>query len=514
VSRELVKAVGEIAQHFSRASYWVKTPTGPRHVKETPANYPHLERHCNSGPGIGLAPIAPGESTTRVANLDLDSHKGEVSWEEMIGVAKRVSAALARRGIEPIPFRSYGGKGIHLIMLWEEPQDAYSVRSMLSEVLAECGLKNGTKGVKHCEVEIFPKQDAVPIDGWGSMWILPLTGESVPLDRITWELQGCEVAEATDWPRSKPVPKLERPEPVQQHIGEISTDSAELRAQLQAIPNDAENSLDYDTWRNIVFAVHHATGGSDEGLSIVHEFSARSPKYDPEFLDERVWQYAKSERGGKVITARTIAAMARDNGWREDVLKDFEELPPEQETGSAGLGSAPDPTLDGPVPAGNRFRVLSEEEFAAQRASEWIVKNILPRAGLVLLIGQSTAGKSFIALDLAGSIARGEPWRGHKVKSGRVAIIAAEGAGGFRKRLAAYSQYHGIESTGIGVLPYTPDFLNKVDVKEVVLALKAFGRVDVIVIDTLAQVTPGGNENSSEDMGAALANCKAHRPLD
>jgi hypothetical protein len=36
--------------------------------------------------------------------------------------------------------------------------------------------------------------------------------------------------------------------------------------------------------------------------------------------------------------------------------------------------------------------------------------------------------------------------------------------------------------------------------------------VDVVVIDTFAQVTPGANENAAEDMGRALANCKAlHR---
>lgn len=34
------------------------------------------------------------------------------------------------------------------------------------------------------------------------------------------------------------------------------------------------------------------------------------------------------------------------------------------------------------------------------------------------------------------------------------------------------------------------------------------GKVDVVVIDTLAAVTPGGNENSSETMGLALKHCK------
>jgi hypothetical protein len=36
---------------------------------------------------------------------------------------------------------------------------------------------------------------------------------------------------------------------------------------------------------------------------------------------------------------------------------------------------------------------------------------------------------------------------------------------------------------------------------------KAIGRADLIVIDTLAQVTPGANENASEDLGKALDQC-------
>jgi hypothetical protein len=36
--------------------------------------------------------------------------------------------------------------------------------------------------------------------------------------------------------------------------------------------------------------------------------------------------------------------------------------------------------------------------------------------------------------------------------------------------------------------------------------------IDVLVVDTFAQVTPGANENAGEDVGRALANCRAlHR---
>ena len=507
--QHLIDAVERIASYFWTGVHWEKTAGGMRMVRE-PLKPQHLERHINGG-SVGLAPIVPGTSTTRVLVLDLDSHKGELGWDQMREVGGGITRLLRNRGMRPFAVRSSGGRGLHIYLVWRDEQDAYSVREFARQILEARGLAAGTGGVKIGQVEIFPKSDSVELDGFGNMVILALAGESAPLDPQTLEVVSFESVEASDWPESPPVPKLERPEPVQQHIGEISADLAELREQLQAIPNDGE-SLDYDAWRNVVFAIHHASQGSAEGHALAHEFSARSPKYDPEFLDERVWPYVKSERGGKVITARTIAALARENGWQESVIGDFEELPPEQETGGAVSGSAPDSTLDGPAPAGNRFRVLSENEFTSRPAPQWIIKGVLPRAELVLIIGQSTAGKSFVALDLAGAIAQGKEWRGLRVKKGRVVYVAAEGAGGFRNRLVAYKRHHEIEDTGIGVVPDSPNLLQKADTEQLLAAVRADSDPDVIIVDTLACVAPGGNENSAEDMGRVLAHCKAlHR---
>jgi hypothetical protein len=144
----------------------------------TPAR---LAKHLNGGPARGVCPIKAGESTTRVAVLDLDSHGGETSWPDMCRVAAGIVDALALVGLYAQPFRSTGGRGLHLYMLWDTPQDARSVRLLLADVLAGCGLKPGVRGVGAGEVEIFPKQDSVPADGFGSQFILPLAGKSVPL---------------------------------------------------------------------------------------------------------------------------------------------------------------------------------------------------------------------------------------------------------------------------------------------------------------------------------------------
>lgn len=298
----------------------VKDKTGRQAWTREPLTGPRLEKHLN-GAGIyrGVCPIKAGESTTMVALLDLDSHKGEVPWDRMVEVAQQVCFALEMYGLEPIPWRSSGGRGIHLYMLWDEPQDAYSVRRLLTDILAQMGYRNGAGGVGKGQIEVFPKQDSVPADGFGNQFVLPLAGLSVPL--IDWEPADREAAVGLPWPASAPVAVLERPERAEVAHEPGSADTARLRAALAAIPNTGEHELDYDEWRNIIFAIHHATEGSDEGLAIAHEFSAKAGKYDPDFLDERVWPYIRDRDGG--VTELSIYLRAREHGFEAVTADDF-----------------------------------------------------------------------------------------------------------------------------------------------------------------------------------------------
>jgi len=125
-----------------------------------------------------------------------------------------------------------------------------------------------------------------------------------------------------------------------------------LRSALAAIPNEGAAALGYDDWRNVVFALHDATGGSDEGLQLAHEFSARAAaKYAPEFLDLRVWPYIRSRPGG--VTAGTILAQATAHGWSDpSALDDFAVV---MHTGAApDAGGDAAAGADAPLPAFER----------------------------------------------------------------------------------------------------------------------------------------------------------------
>jgi hypothetical protein len=163
-----------------------------------------------------------------------------------------------------------------------------------------------------------------------------------------------------------------------------------------------------------------------------------------------------------------------------------------------------------PASPKHRFEVVPASTFAGGKPPSWIVKGVLPEAELIVLFGESGSGKSFMALDLAASIARGIAWRGHKVKQGRQVYIAAEGAGGFRNRLKAYAAAHELDlsTLDLGVIKAAPNFMVKDDALDVCKAVIAGGPVSVVWVDTFAQVMPGANENAGEDVGKALQHCK------
>jgi hypothetical protein len=147
-----------------------------------PLTTERMAAHCNGGPARGVCPIKAGQSVTMVGLLDFDSHGGAVDWPAMSAAVVRVVDALEMGwDMCPVLFRSSGGRGVHLYLMWDEVQDAYSVREFLRGVLESVGLRSGTRGVGVGEVEVFPKQDSVAADGFGNQFILPLAGVSVPL---------------------------------------------------------------------------------------------------------------------------------------------------------------------------------------------------------------------------------------------------------------------------------------------------------------------------------------------
>jgi hypothetical protein len=264
-----------------------------------------------------------------------------------------------------------------------------------------------------------------------------------------------------------------------------------IQQALQALPAD----LDYDTWVKVGMAVHAETAG--KGFDLWEAWSARSPKHSSRGYDLERWK-SFGKYTGPSVTGGFLVHLANQHGAGIHLggpasALEFDALVAEGENAEA-----------------LRFQFLPPHEFAGSAGGGWIVKGVLPAAGLAVIFGASGSGKSFFALDMAFAIARGEAWRGRRVVQGRVAYICAEGAEGFRKRLSAYAQHHRVDLSTVpmGILPTAPDFMAAQDAADVVAAIRASGGASVVIVDTFAQVTPGANENAGEDVGKALGHCR------
>ncbi len=258
--------------------------------------------------------------------------------------------------------------------------------------------------------------------------------------------------------------------------------------------------MPYSDWLAVGMALHHETSG--EGIHWWDQWSAAGSKYPGEEVLQKHWEsFGRSE--DKPITFKTLAHMANQNGARISLnaisYEQFEDLSSESDKSS----------LQAEQPK-SRFPVQPAFSFAGVTSWEYLIKGVIPQASVGVLFGESGAGKSFVMLDMALAVATGERWRDHRTTQGRVVYLIAEGARGFRNRLSAWQISTGtsLEGVALDVIDATPNFLVKEDALAVCKSILQSGpKPSLIIVDTLAQVLAGANENASEDIGKALTHC-------
>ncbi len=141
---------------------------------------------------------------------------------------------------------------------------------------------------------------------------------------------------------------------------------------------------------------------------------------------------------------------------------------------------------------------------------EWTVETLLTKHGLAVLYGEPGAGKSFLAIDLALSVAYGKDWHGNAVEQGAVLYIAGEGVGGLGKRVKAWQAHHGKEDHApFYVLPTAVRFREPGDVEKLLRTIDSLGvKFSAVFVDTVARALLGGDENSATDMGLFVDACE------
>ncbi len=168
------------------------------------------------------------------------------------------------------------------------------------------------------------------------------------------------------------------------------------------------------------------------------------------------------------------------------------------------------PVLD--FPRSSRF---TREQFGEIEplSEEWLLKGVLPAQGVGFLCGPRKSRKSFYAISLAAAIASGSAFCCREPSPRGVLYVAAEGGNGVRKRIKALRMVHGITCAQLELIAQAPNLRSEVDVQDLEATLRDAARdmernghpLGLVVIDTLAASTHGGDENSSSDMGGVMS---------
>lgn len=127
------------------------------------------------------------------------------------------------------------------------------------------------------------------------------------------------------------------------------------------------------------------------------------------------------------------------------------------------------------------------------------VSNMLNRKSLAWLAGNPGSYKSFLAIDLACTLATGSKYRSVPVYHAPSLYISGEGKAGLYGRIQAWEQANKTMAKGTYWLPEAvpvtgPDW-------DLLVDAAVHLRAGFIVLDTQAWMTPGLDENSVTDMG-------------
>lgn len=169
----------------------------------------------------------------------------------------------------------------------------------------------------------------------------------------------------------------------------------------------------------------------------------------------------------------------------------------------------------------SRYGLLFDRDLQNLPPQEWLIKRIIPDAGIGTIFGDSGSFKSFVAVDLMAHVSNGHDWFGNRVKAAPCVYVPFEGKGGVPKRIAAWrlARTRALCPGYLGVFEPADDAITNIAFITEPMNLRIQADRDklvatlienkwaggVLCIDTLAQAGGGIDENSSEGMGEMIA---------
>ena len=275
----------------------------------------------------------------------------------------------------------------------------------------------------------------------------------------------------------------------------------------------------YDAWLMVGMALHHASGGADDGLELWDAWSSGGitgvlpASYAGRADMEYRWQSFHLDRG-KGVTLGSLFSAAKAGGWvpvpeavrigppvRDEPPGDYDDVP---EAKGMERAREPEPTflsIGAAATPGRRLTLRAIGDIVAERReATWLIHNVIEANVLAVLAGPRASFKSFIALDWAMRIASaGNP----------VVILSGEGAG-LGRRAEAWVQEHG-KGRGLGDLQMLAlESVANLNAESEMEALQqaidqAQVRPALIVVDTFSKFSAGLDENSNQEVAEYLS---------
>lgn len=153
--------------------------------------------------------------------------------------------------------------------------------------------------------------------------------------------------------------------------------------------------------------------------------------------------------------------------------------------------------------------LIPADDFCSQPVSiRWLIKGVLQRDALIMMHGPSGGGKSFVAIDMACTVAANfSSWNGHKVHAGPVVYLAGEGHAGMRARLASWKRHNNAGPLNMWLSKTGTDLNTAEGYTKVRDAINALPEPPAaIVVDTLHRFLHG-DENSAQDAKTMIDAC-------
>jgi len=146
------------------------------------------------------------------------------------------------------------------------------------------------------------------------------------------------------------------------------------------------------------------------------------------------------------------------------------------------------------------------EVVSGIRPRTWLVRDWFPLEAVVAVVAPAKTGKSFYASHFALELARGGNFAGEQLTASKVLYVATEKPTDIRDRLEAWSIYHSrpIPDHFVTFAPRRPPQLTNAAHLAALCEKVRSSNARVVVLDVLARMTLGLDENSSKDMGAVM----------